>query len=243
MGIQQLLQESSPSSPVQWGDDDTVFPEADDQAFMGHTFKVVTNSYFPFIDCEPGGSDGSLVPRDSLDTRLLNTVSAHLNFTYDMREPWDGTWGVPLTGGNWSGIVGTLQYEQADFSVNLTPSPARMKVISHSKIYSYDPLLIVSLKPGPLPRHSALLRPFEDGVWEMVIAFTSAAGVILWLLQKVWSWASGHPSISLVPALLYIWGLLLQEPLPYPSVSVSAQVKMSSYFVRRLVYTCRCIIS
>ncbi|XP_071524005.1 probable glutamate receptor [Panulirus ornatus] len=225
MGIQQLLQESSPSSPVQWRDGDTVFPE-DFQDFKGHTFQVVTGTYFPFIDYEKSKTDGDslLTPRDCLDVRILNAISTQLNFTFEMREPWYGKWGVPMTGGNWSGIVGTLQHHKADFSLNLTPSPARMEVITHTKIYTYDPLLIASPKPKALPRHSALLRPFTGDLWVMVIVFTSAAGVILWLLQTTWSRASGHPGIRLVPALSYTWGVLLQETVAYSSVSISDQV-------------------
>ncbi|XP_071524014.1 glutamate receptor ionotropic, kainate 4-like [Panulirus ornatus] len=225
MGIQQLLQESSPSSPVQWGDDDTVFPERLEN-FMGHTFKIVTRGYFPFIAYMRKDADPSspIYLVDCLDARILNAISPHLNFTFEIIEPWDGTWGVPLTGGNWSGIVGTLQHEEADFSLNLTPSPSRMEVITHSRIYTYDPFLIVSPKPKPLPRHSALLRPFTEDLWVMVIVFTSAAGVILWLLQTTWSWASGQPGIEFDSAFLYIWGVLWQEPLPYSSANVSDQV-------------------
>lgn len=50
---------------------------------MGHTLKVVTLSYFPFVayDQDNVGPDGLLSPVDSLDTRILNTIAAHLNFT------------------------------------------------------------------------------------------------------------------------------------------------------------------
>ncbi|XP_071525270.1 glutamate receptor ionotropic, kainate 4-like [Panulirus ornatus] len=222
MGIQQLLLQSNLSSSVHLYD--TIFSETL-QNFMGHTFQVVTLIYFPFIVYERSNTDdGLLSPGDSLDIRMLNTFSTHLNFTYEVREPWDGTWGVPLGGGNFSGIVGTLQHEQADFSLNLTPSPSRMKVISHSRIYSYDPLLIVSRKPGTLPRRFALLRPFTGNLWITVIVFTSAAGVILWLLQRTWSWLSGQAGIRLDPALIYTWGVLMEEPVTYSTASVSEQV-------------------
>ncbi|XP_071539786.1 glutamate receptor-like [Panulirus ornatus] len=233
MGIQQLVQRSNQSSPGHW--DDIAIPETL-QNFMGHRFKVVTLQYFPFIVYDQSTTDGdTLSPRDSLDVRILNTISAHLNFTYEMHEPWDGTWGVPMIGGNWSGIVGTLQHHKADFSLNLTPSATRMKVISHSRIYSYDPLLIVSLKPGPLPRRWALLRPFAGNLWMIIIPFTFVAGVIVWLLQRMWFWLSGYPYIRLDRALFYSWGVLLQEPVSYSSASVSDQVFVGWWLLSCLI--------
>ncbi|XP_071524617.1 glutamate receptor 4-like [Panulirus ornatus] len=193
---------------------------------MGHTFRVVTLEYFPFIAYRKNTDDpdGTLTPLDSLDTRVLQTIAAHLNFTYEMREPWDGTWGVPLAGGNWSGIVGTLQHEEADFSLNLTPSPARMEVITHSIIYSHDPLNILSLKPRTLPRSLALMRPFTNNLWMIIIVCTLSSGVILWLLQRAWSWVSGEPIFRLDSTLLQTLGVLLEEPADDPPENMSGQV-------------------
>ncbi|XP_071526275.1 glutamate receptor ionotropic, delta-1-like [Panulirus ornatus] len=233
MGIQQLVQQSDLSSPVQWDD---VFREKHEN-FMGHTLRIVTLTYFPFIDFEERNTDGDspIYLSDCLDARILNTFSAHLNFTYKIHEPWDGAWGVPLVGGNWSGIVGMLQHHKADFSLNLTPTPSRMKVISHSRIYTRDPFLIMSLKPKLLPRHSALLRPFTGDLWIMVIVFTSVAGVVLWLLQRTWFWVSGDRGIRLYPALLYSWGVLLQEPVTYSSTNISDQVFVGWWLLFSLV--------
>ncbi|XP_071524513.1 glutamate receptor-like [Panulirus ornatus] len=236
MGV-QLLQRSNLSAPNHW-EDNILFSDHLDN-FMGHTFRVVTLVYFPFItyDKDATHPEGPVSPLDSLDVRMLDAIAAHLNFTYEIREPWDGTWGVPLAGGNWSGIVGTLQHEQADFSLNLTPSPARMEVITHSRIYTHDPLVIVSLKPGPLPRHLALKRPFVDEVWIMVIVCTSSAGVILWLLQKVWSRWAAQRSIRLDTALFYSWGVLLQDSPGSPPANISSQVCVGWWLLFCLVVT------
>ncbi|XP_071532991.1 glutamate receptor-like [Panulirus ornatus] len=233
MGV-QLYHQLNMSSHVRWRD--ILFSDKL-QNLMGHTLQVVTKSYFPFIDYQHNSShpDGPLSPLDALDTRILNAFAARLNFTYEMREPWDKTWGVPLTGGNWSGIVGTLQHHQADFSLNLTPSAPRMKVISHSCIYTYDPLLILSLRPRPLPRHLALTRPFLGEVWITIIICTSVSGVILWLLQKGWSWVSGQRSIRFPPAIFHSWGLLLEEPSTYNPSNVSGQVFVGSWLLSCVV--------
>ncbi|XP_071524522.1 glutamate [NMDA] receptor subunit 1-like [Panulirus ornatus] len=236
MGI-HLLQRWNLSSSVHW--DGTVFSERLEN-LMGQTLKVVALEYFPFVTYEQEnvlGPDDLLTPVDSLDSRVLTTIASHLNFTYELREPWDGAWGVPLAGGNWSGIVGTLQYEQADFSLNLTPSPERLEDIAHSIIYSYDPLFILSLKPGTLPRYLALMRPYADDVWVMIIVFTSLAGLVLWLLQKTWSSTSGLRFARLDSTIFYMWGVLLQDPPNHPPTNISGQVFVGWWLLSCLVMT------
>ncbi|KAG7162303.1 Glutamate receptor ionotropic, kainate 4-like 4, partial [Homarus americanus] len=107
---------------------------------------------------EPGTP---VAPRDSLNTRMLHTFANNLNFSYVLREPLDEKWGTPAADGNWTGIVGTLQHQQADFSLDLTLTESRSRVMDHSRIYNYDPYIILSLKPSSLPRHLALTRPFK----------------------------------------------------------------------------------
>lgn len=51
--------------------------------FYGHTFKVVTVSYFPYVDYvkSEDESDKSVTFKDSLDARLYQTITSLLNFT------------------------------------------------------------------------------------------------------------------------------------------------------------------
>lgn len=50
---------------------------------MGHKFRIVTVPYFPYMDYDRKSRDHSnkVMPRDSLDVRLINTFSKALNFT------------------------------------------------------------------------------------------------------------------------------------------------------------------
>ena len=85
-----------------------------------------------------------------------------------MREPTDKQWGVPGGGGNWTGIVGTLQHELADFSLDLTLTPGRAEVVEYSRIYIDESLVIVSSKPKPLPEFLSVIRPLEGELTSMV---------------------------------------------------------------------------
>lgn len=67
--------------------------------------------------------------------------------------------GLPLGDGNWSGTVGTLQHEEADFSFVLSMMPGRMKVVDYSRIYNTESLCIMSSKPKILPQYLQIIRP------------------------------------------------------------------------------------
>lgn len=92
---------------------------------------------------------------------------------YVVREPWDRQWGVfAEETGNWTGIVGTLQYEKADLSLGVGPTADRLRVMEHSRVYSPEPFVIVSLKPQPLPQYLALIRPYEGMMGELSSVFS-----------------------------------------------------------------------
>nr|XP_045599637.1 uncharacterized protein LOC123758914 [Procambarus clarkii] len=213
-----------------------LFPETLNN-MMGHTFKVVALSYFPLVEYRKVTNDPNdlVQPEDSVDVRMLDIMARRFNFTYEMREPWDGLWGTPTSGGNWSGIVGTLQHQMADFSMDLTPSDARMEVIDFSKTYVYDPLIIMSLQPSPLPRSLAVTRPFSGPVWVMTVVFTFATGVCLWVLQKAWAWVLGRRGPDLLSRVFYIWGVLLENEPTGPPATINGKMLVGWWLVGCLV--------
>ncbi|MPC91379.1 Glutamate receptor ionotropic, delta-1 [Portunus trituberculatus] len=81
--------------------------------------------------------------------------------SYVVREPEDGLWGLRTPTGNWTGTVGTLQHEKADFSMDLTLTPQRTAVLDFCRVYIGEEMAILSLKPRPLPEYLSLFRPFE----------------------------------------------------------------------------------
>ena len=78
-----------------------------------------------------------------------------------MVRPEDNKWGSLVDSKNFSGTIGVLQTERADFSALLSYNVERMKAMDVSRIYSKEPLILVTLKPQPLPAFLSLVRPFE----------------------------------------------------------------------------------
>lgn len=78
-----------------------------------------------------------------------------------MRPPEDGTWGVELSPGNLSGIVGTLQMNQADISLMLSVTLPRYHYIGYTSIYAQEGMLLISEKPSAQVDSLAIIRPFN----------------------------------------------------------------------------------
>ncbi|XP_050706987.1 uncharacterized protein LOC126992340 isoform X2 [Eriocheir sinensis] len=184
------------------------------RSLQGHRLRIVSMEWFPFIDYKRHTPEGGAVvtPRDSLDYRMLKEISKRLNFTYEMRAPWDNQWGTSTSSGNWTGVVGTLQHQKADFSMMLSYMPTRLSIVHYSGIYASEPLVMVTSKPRPLSQASALIRPFSVEVWVVTLVSAVASGVVLWGLQRVWAWAAGCEGLELSRAMMTTWGILLEDP-------------------------------
>ncbi|XP_063869623.1 probable glutamate receptor [Scylla paramamosain] len=201
------------------------------EALMGNKLRVVAKNYFPYFSYEPlSDKPGTLVtPKDSLCARMIAALATAYNFTYEVREPEDGQWGLLTSNGNWTGLVGTLQHENADFSVDITVTLDRSKVVDFTALYIEEPVVILSPKPRPLPEYLSLVRPLEANVWAGVVLSVFAWGAILWLMQMCWHWISGGRRLSFSSSIFYGWAVLLEDHPYHPPVNTSSQVRIQVF--------------
>ncbi|XP_045618219.1 glutamate receptor ionotropic, delta-2-like [Procambarus clarkii] len=155
--------------------------------FHGHVFHAVTMDFPPFIDYErtqvaPGGVTR---PKDSMDIRILQEAATLLNFSFQLREPADGVWGYLLENGSWTGTVGTVERQEADFSMMLSITWERSYVVSFTRAYCIEPMTFVMRKPGSLPQWQAPIKPFHWLVWAVMVASVVLSGPGLWLLLRL----------------------------------------------------------
>ncbi|KAK3889333.1 hypothetical protein Pcinc_006650 [Petrolisthes cinctipes] len=192
--------------------------------FHGHRFTVTTVSHFPYIDYlknedQPGASV-TLV--DSIDTRLFNALSPVLNFTYEIREEPERSWGLKDANGQYSGIVGQLQREEVDLCTLITISPERLRIMSHARAYPSDKFTVVSLKPALLPKYLSIVRPFSSIVWSSLVIGAVVFGlsllviqwVLMWVINEVGGGGGGgeeKDTASTTTTLLFIWGSLVSQ--------------------------------
>ncbi|KAK8399060.1 hypothetical protein O3P69_004262 [Scylla paramamosain] len=209
----------------------------------GSLLTVITMDYFPHVDYhrspnhQPGGK---VLPKDCLDFRMVDAIASHLNFSYVVREPPDGQWGVRDDSGHFTGIVGSLEREEGDLSMVLTPTPDRLEVMDHSRIYGEGAFVIISLKPRPATQHWAFVKSFRDELWLTLLSMVVVWGVLLWAMLKAWTWIRVDREVrwsSLTSAILYGFGALLEDPPHPPPTNLSAQVMVGWWWVLCIIIT------
>ncbi|XP_042233419.1 glutamate [NMDA] receptor subunit 1-like [Homarus americanus] len=206
------------------------------QNFRGHRMRIVSVPHFPYMDYERkiNMRGGIVKPRDSLDTRLITSFSAALNFTYDIYAEPDRSFGDERDG-NFTGMIGQLQREESDFCTIMAATRGRLKVVEFFRAYPSDLMVVTSLKPSLLPAHLSFIRPFADVIWFALLASVVTWGGLMWLLQRASSRVVGGRAVRFNTILLYGWGALLEQPPSDPSVSVSGQVLVGWWLVFCLI--------
>ncbi|XP_068240998.1 glutamate receptor ionotropic, delta-2-like, partial [Palaemon carinicauda] len=218
---------------------DTQLFEDQFKNFHGHTFRIVCLAWFPYTDyTRTSDAGGTIVyPQDSLDVRMLNGIAKALNFSYEMRVPWDNQWGTSTPNGNWTGIVGTLQYHKGDFSMMLSWLENRLPVVDYSRVYSSEPLVMVTAKSKPLSQSFALVRPFTGQLWALFLLSVVAAGFILWILQKLRSRISDEENFSLDRSILVTWAIILEDPPLQLPENITAQMLIGWWWLYCMLVT------
>lgn len=62
--------------------------------FYGARLQGVTLDFRPLVDYEEKPNSTTVIPKPSLDVFILNEIAKKLNFTYELKKPDDGLWGV-----------------------------------------------------------------------------------------------------------------------------------------------------
>ncbi|XP_042236948.1 probable glutamate receptor [Homarus americanus] len=234
-----LLYDQSHHRPALSRRSSSVRPPAEPVDYMGHLFTVMSMPYFPYaVVTRHETTQRALGLGQSLEAYMLNTIAAHLNFTYAIQEPEDGNWGVVLPDGNMTGIAGYLQRQQVDFSLLLSATTTRDQQMLFTRSYSYEELVIVSLKPQPLPLYLSLIRPFTAKIWQLLLVGVLSWAITLWLLQKAWSKVSaGRRHLRLTVAFFYSGGLLLEDPPNNPPSNMVARILIAWWLLFCMIIT------
>ncbi|XP_071545439.1 glutamate receptor ionotropic, kainate 2-like [Panulirus ornatus] len=217
--------------------DDLFIKQPED--FMGHKFEILGLPFYPHSNykrnSEEPGTTVTLL--DSVDARMINSFSSHANFSYEVREPLDRQWGVDTADGNWTGTIGMLQHQLADFGFDLDLTPKRKEVVEYSVLHTQEYFVIFSLKPGLLPQQLAIIRPFMGAIWLLLFISFLVWSTTLWLVQKSWSVMAGEHIMDLSYTFLYGWSVLMEEFSINPAVSSTSQFLVGLWLMTCLIIT------
>ncbi|KAA0192262.1 Ionotropic receptor 131 [Hyalella azteca] len=219
-----------------------IFPD-ETKNFRGHQFNIVTMDWFPLITFTKNSSKvpGAVVtPDDSLDYRILTLFARNFNFTYVMRTPWDLTWGIMEASGNWTGTMGTLQHDAADFSMLLTWLRERFEVVDFTRVYVTEPLVTITLKAQVLPEIMSLSRPFSGTLWLLVVPSVFLFGLVLYLAYRTLASCSASDQETLqtlATATLISWQMFFQVNITLRPRNTTIRILVLSWWLFSLLVT------
>ncbi|KAK4328563.1 hypothetical protein Pmani_001039 [Petrolisthes manimaculis] len=102
---------------------------------MGHRLRVVSVPFFPYMAYKKENADhpgGPITPTDSVDKRLLSTVTKKFNVSFENFEEPSRGFGLAKDG-KFNGMVGFLQREEADFCTMLGATADRLRILDYYK--------------------------------------------------------------------------------------------------------------
>ncbi|XP_045102570.1 probable glutamate receptor [Portunus trituberculatus] len=153
-----------------------LFPDKFHKLAWGPTLVVAAEEYPPHVLISDTGPGQDYVLTGPME-KLLRILSTQLNFTYTIKRPPDGSWGVLLEDGSWTGMVGMVNRKEADMGLGpFAVTTIRATAVDYTRtiLVDYGRILAGSGKPEVDPW--GFLLPFTPDVW---LAFLAAMGAAL----------------------------------------------------------------
>ncbi|XP_071514341.1 glutamate receptor ionotropic, delta-2-like [Panulirus ornatus] len=161
-----------------------LFPKDKMDDLQGYDFSVAALPYSPFIMDANTSLPGPGKYR-GLEVLLLDVLAEAANFTYHYVAPADTQWGRLTANGTWTGMIGMVVYERADWAVSdITFSPERERYVDFCHPIIYDASELVTPRAKPLPRWLSPVRPFRWEVWAAVATAVALAGPFLCMVAR-----------------------------------------------------------
>ncbi|XP_068220145.1 glutamate receptor ionotropic, delta-2-like [Palaemon carinicauda] len=162
----------------------------------GRTLKIGANNAAPLFSFESVTIDG--VTRDQfsgIDLSILKTLSAVLNFTFEIQRSIDNTWGDLQDNGKATGVIGMVYRDEIDVALaHMTITKTRAMAADFTHLYYQDTISILSQAPSISNRTFAVFSPFQPMVWALIILATLFLCLILKTLSMVTESRMGQTS-------------------------------------------------
>ena len=161
----------------------TLFPNVP-YHFNGQHLTIATQLWSGYMDRQ---MEGNTTQFSGPYFSLIEACSLHLNFSYDIIIPNDGTWGGKLRG-KWYGIPALLLNKSADISIApLTFLYERAQVMDFADVpiqYSSD--VVLHRKLTPIRNTLSLYaKPFKSEVWIGILTIMIIHTFIILLVSQI----------------------------------------------------------
>ncbi len=133
--------------------------------FSGPVLKVGCFHYPPFT-FKTELENGTFGYR-GVEVSLVSEIASSLGLAPEFHSPRDGTaWGTVYKNGSVDGLFGDIVEGVVDVGMaEYFYYPGRIAISLPSEFYIMEHFCFTRMKPAPVPRWQALLRPFEVVAW------------------------------------------------------------------------------
>ncbi|XP_069168768.1 glutamate receptor ionotropic, kainate 5-like isoform X2 [Procambarus clarkii] len=116
---------------------------------------------------------------------MMDYLSQGLNFTYKYVIPADGSFGSKQDDGSWSGMVGMVSREEAEFAVGLFGmTESRTEVIDFTWPVTIQYSMIMGARGRPVVDPWGFVLPLEPLVWAAILTALLVLPVVMVLLAS-----------------------------------------------------------
>ncbi|GFR09907.1 glutamate receptor ionotropic, delta-2 [Trichonephila clavata] len=141
-----------------------------------------------------------------MEAELIKIITTKIGVNYEIVTPEDGQYGIELSSGNWTGIIGMLYRGEADIGIaNLGIFENRFRAVDFSSSYMSDGLYFSYIKSANREQLFSFLRMFDFSTWMCLFASFLLASVVILMILK------DQETISSI--MLYLFGSFLGQTL------------------------------
>ncbi|GFY45828.1 lig_chan-Glu_bd domain-containing protein [Trichonephila inaurata madagascariensis] len=143
-----------------------------------------------------------------MEAELIKTIMAKIGVDYEIVTPEDGQYGMELSSGNWTGVIGMLYRGEADMGIaNLGTYEDRFRTVDFSSPYLSEGMYFSYLKSRNSEQLFSFLRMFDFSTWMCFFASFLLASVVILIILK------DQETISSI--MLYLFGSFLGQTLMF----------------------------
>ncbi|XP_072351425.1 glutamate receptor ionotropic, delta-2 isoform X2 [Scyliorhinus torazame] len=170
---------------------------------------------------------------------VLDALSNHLGFKYEIYVAPDHKFGSQQPDGNWNGLIGELAFKRADVGISaLTITPERESVVDFTTRYMDYSVGFLLKKTEKTVDMFACLAPFDFSLWACIAGTVILVGLLVYLLN----WLNpprlqmgSVTSTTLYNSMWFVYGSFVQQGGEVPYTTLATRMMMGVWWLFALI--------
>ncbi|XP_071536824.1 glutamate receptor ionotropic, kainate 2-like [Panulirus ornatus] len=170
-------------------------------------------------------------------SKLTHYFSTALNFSFAYRRPSDGSWGVKLDNGTWSGMVGMVVKEEVDIGAGpFVFSTSRAEVVDFTGAILIEYWRLLGARGRSEVEPWGFLLPFAPLIWVTILVVLVLVPATMFLLSSYLTNKATH-RLHLLEATFAFFRVLLQQDISSLADCWWERLVLGTWMVMTLVLT------